>query len=77
MHFHHLLLLYDLYCRLFTCPSGSTEEHLTTDQGVAGSNPVSDVFARTLFSRTFTIKNAHSVGIEPTTTRLRAVRSTV
>jgi hypothetical protein len=26
------------------CPSGSTEEHLTTDQGVAGSNPVSDVF---------------------------------
>ena len=25
------------------CPSGSTEEHLTTDQRVVGSNPISDV----------------------------------
>ena len=27
-----------------TCPRGSTEEHLTTDQRVVGSNPIVDDF---------------------------------
>ena len=33
------------------CPSGSTEEHLTTDQRVVGSNPISDVFVLGLMVR--------------------------
>eukprot|EP00758_Cryptobia_borreli_P010747 Tbor_TRINITY_DN5598_c1_g3::TRINITY_DN5598_c1_g3_i3::g.12519::m.12519 len=48
--FYRLLILSCVYPLMDvcvpSCPCGSTEEHLTTDQGVAGSNPATDAFPK-------------------------------